>query len=219
MFQSACALYRECLCSFGAGGPKQKPRIFSYSCLVSPKHVLTCRHVVAGLSERFPWLVTFRRDGIFRCEEIFDDVQTDVAVLGIGQQLSASESAPCSSFPLLSQQPIGQGMTVGYLTRLWKKDFAGEQGVYTYFSSAHTSYRYDTEHGTSVWVLSGGLIESGFSGSPVFLPDGSLIGKIVGASCMMAGTEGLPEVPCYFPQISGNSSIPREVLQAIADAR
>lgn len=219
MFQEACAVYRECLCSVGGGGPTNNPRIFGYSCLLSPQHVLTCRHIVANLMKRFEWLVAFKREGIFKCEVIFDDRQTDLAVLVTTEQITEGQGKPCANYPLLARQSLTQGMTVGYLTRLWKQDHKGEQGVYNYFSSAHTSYLFDTEHGTTVWVLSGGLIESGFSGSPVFLPDGSLIGKVVGVAAMTADLEGLPKVPCYFPQISGNHSLPREVLKAIADAR
>ena len=118
MFQRAYSIYKQCLCSFGGGDRETKPRIFGYSCLLSPTHVITAAHIVREMRSRQFWTVVFAPQGAYRCEVIFSDEEVDIAILQLIEQIASCEGKPCTTFPLLSQNKLRMGMTVGYLTRL-----------------------------------------------------------------------------------------------------
>jgi hypothetical protein len=70
------------------------------------------------------------------------------------------------------------GNSVGYLAWLKLPDGRGTN----YFGSAFVSAMKRPTGGMGVrWMLSEGLIQSGFSGSAVFTPEGSILGVITDA--------------------------------------
>jgi S1-C subfamily serine protease len=192
MFQQACLMYEEVLCSFGGGTHEVKGKLHGAACLVSPRHVVTAAHNVQKAKTEYDWPVVSKFDGLFKCEVMAINETADVAILRATEKLAdATIRKVPTRYPAIKNPTIGMGMTVGYMTWLQKK--ASRRSLFWYFSTASVSYLGECPDGNQRWVLSGGFVEPGFSGSPVFLPDGSLIGMLVGATTMsqQIGIEGI----------------------------
>ena len=210
MFQEACRLYHLCNCAVG-GGPAsdRRGRIFGRGCLVSPTHVITATHVVKPLARQ-----TFtRRDGLFGAEIVFADEQYDVALLRATERIETWDNEPVSQFPPLCDRLPEIGMLVGYMGTLHKTNaVTGKSRGYTYFAANYVSFRND-----SSWILGGGFGESGFSGSPVFLPNGNLIGVMTGSMTFSADLDNDPGIPQHFPSIAPIKPFVQQIKTALAN--
>ena len=201
MFQDACARYEMVFCNFGGGSPDIKGKLHGLSCLLSPIHVLTAAHNVRNAMEKYAWPVVSKFDGLFKCESLWASEEWDIAILQATDLISPANHETPDRYPVISYQPIKLGMTVGYLSWL-HKNFVSRRSMVKYFSSAHVAFRGESEEGHSRWDLSSGFVEPGFSGTPVFLPDASLVGIVVGATTMAQKNTVVDATIHTSPQIS-----------------
>ena len=197
MFQAACRLHLGTMARVGGVGDAGVGRSFGLGCAMSPRHVLTAAHVAQqGLQAcgQASALVGMR---LHRCEVVYRSDKLDLAVLQLGKVVFEHKDhwVP-DAFPKAASQRPGFGMSVGYMGVLRR---AGDS--YSSFSPASLSFF--MRDGSGNWALSGGFIESGFSGGPVFLPDGSVIGLMIQSMQFTGGADNqvphLHTVPVMSP--------------------
>lgn len=177
MFQQACNLIRPSLCVVGNGST-----ILGTGFHVSPTIVITANHFFPAQGGS-PTILN--DSGVFQCSFHHQSPDRDIAILSVGGQISPQgdpQSHPMTltcvaSFPQ-------QGMTVGYMSILRKHDQGRDRRYNVFFDGAFT---HEIGNGPqhSQWVINNGLMEEGFSGSPVFLPTGEIVGVIVRATQVM----------------------------------
>ncbi len=223
MFRSAVAVYQDLFCSFGGGSAETDARIHAMSCLVSPRHVITVAHVLRDIAKTYSWPVVSKFDGLFRCETAFISDEDDIAVMQTTDLIAPHQYQlrPPQAYPEVSPKDVAWGMRVGYLSRLRKPESSGRNDS-MYFSSADVAYRGESEEGHARWVFSSGFSEPGFSGSPVFLADGSLVGVLAGTTAMFQEPpdygEAIPPIPWALPHIATIPQISKELLREIAES-
>lgn len=153
-----------------------------------------------------------RRDGLFAAEIVFADEQYDIALLKATERIETWDNEPPSQFPILSDRLPEIGMLVGYIGTLRKTHaVTGKSRGYTYFAANYVSFRDD-----SSWILGGGFGESGFSGSPVFVPNGELLGVISGSTTFAAELDADPGIPQHFPSIGPIGPFVQQIKSALA---
>lgn len=142
---------------------------------------------------------------------IHSDAAEDIAILEVVKLFKATGQPLCTTFPVLSSQIPQRGMSVGYLTTFWKPSPDGLRTPLEYFGAAHVSYMGYDVSGNRRWVLTGEFAESGFSGSPVFRPNGELISIITGVVSYSAILGGQAGLPVNFPMTTIYISIPAPI--------
>lgn len=219
MFQQACEIYRQVFCDFGGGSPTVQGKLHSTACLLSSRHVITAAHNVRQMEEKYSWPVVTKFDGLFKCQTAAIDDKIDIAVLRITEQLAESSLDKPARYPQLATNNLAMGMTVGYMTWLHKKSPSG-RSQFLYFGTAHVSHLGESELGHPTWILDTGFVEAGFSGSPVFLPDCSLVGIMVGSNAFTQdlGRGGVPPIVHCFPQVSSVPNLPPPLAEDIRKA-
>lgn len=219
MFHEACNQYLPTLCSFGGGDTQTKGRLHAHCCLLSPTHVLTAAHCVEMATTTYSYPVVSKHDGLFRCELLYSHPTLDVAILETTANLATTDRTAPRTYPNYLPVELNFGMQIGYITWLRKRDSSGDFKMYQYFGCGYTAFLGPSSDNTPRWVLSNGLIESGFSGSPAFTADGQLVGVVTGASRMAAEIDGVPSLPVQYPQISPLPALSNDLMQAIAFAK
>jgi hypothetical protein len=216
MFQAACAIYEPCLVQVGGPTSGGGATLHGTGCLLSPVHFITALHVVKDATARYGGIAVAKYDGLYKAKLLASCPKCDVAVLEAIDKLDTSSLKKPGTWPAFKENhAFARGMTVGYMSFLRKADAAGKPSTFTFFSAAHVSFLGRDEHNNPRWVLSGGFSESGFSGSPVFLPDGTLVGVSVSTLLMNAEVEDCPFVPHCFPQVSAIPPVGKAVVDEI----
>jgi hypothetical protein len=104
-------------------------------------------------------------------------------------------------------------MSVGHLSRLSKvNEITGNRESSVFFSGGFISHLIRKPE--TRWAVIGGFCEDGFSGSPVFLNDGSLLGVLV--ETIQTGSETDHPIPqmYMFPVISALAPFRDQILAA-----
>jgi S1-C subfamily serine protease len=145
--------------------------------VISPDHILTNAHVVAGVTSR--QTVTTSR-GTLRAQVVFYDPQVDVAVLYVpgldlqplqfAAQASPGDSAVVAGFPLDAQSLHTVPARIG--------DIQNAQGPNIYQTSTVTRQIYEIR----------ALVESGNSGGPLLSPQGTVDGVVFAAAVGVSDT-------------------------------
>ncbi len=186
MFQMACQTIQSCLCRYW-GIVDDKIRVIGSGCLLASDLVLMARHLVIDTQTQGGEPTIFKRDGVFQCRIEWDNANSDLVLLRTVNCTKQSSQPPPTQFPVIGSVLPNQGMLLGYMACLRR------EGAHLinlpYFSSGHVSFIKHSDHEAMRYVFSGGIIEGGFSGGPVFQPNGSIIGVLV--SAFQTQTQGL----------------------------
>jgi S1-C subfamily serine protease len=181
MFEKAAALHHKAHCCVGGINDQTgNGAVHGIGCFIHPSYVLTAAHVLRPVGDRYSWALVTTAAGGFKCEIRKTWPAWDIAVLKvvapIGDNSVPTEEQPTSA--PLSKADVYIGSAVGVFSRIRLYD---EFGVKAHFSSGYISMLMFPEDSSSTYnlALSNIVIQVGFSGSAVFLPDGSVVGVIV----------------------------------------
>jgi hypothetical protein len=115
---------------------------------------------------------------LFRCKIAYESSAQDIAVLIAEDLLERVEWPEPTRYPEWPMSLPKHGMSVGYMARLQMSNSASM----TYFAqSALSMIVLDEQSQARRFMLGNGIIQSGFSGSAVFSPDGRIHGILVQA--------------------------------------
>jgi hypothetical protein len=179
MFKTAAAMYWNLLCNIGGGNGPHDGKSLGFGCLLTPNHFITANHCVTEALSRYSFLVALTHKGLSKCKPVWSSEDHDLCVLLLEDILDPRHVSECpTSFPSDFRQAVSWGSTVGYISAFSRADESGETNRYTFFSSAEISFLARGD-GAAKFALASGFIESGVSGSPVFLPSGAFVGVIV----------------------------------------
>jgi hypothetical protein len=179
MFSNACRFYWNLVCSIGGGSPTIKGKLHGKGCLLSPNHAITALHVVTGMVQRYKWPVIMKHDGLFKCEVMLQSNELDIALLRATEKIEDFSLDQPSGYPTVASSNPFLGMSVGFIGVI-SLEGESKNERHTTFSQASTSYFFvDERHKGPRFALTGGLIQQGFSGGPVFTANLELVGLIV----------------------------------------
>lgn len=213
MFRDAFVAARPCL--WYALAPKSRHPIGQVF-LVSPRVVVTAAHVVEKGGNGA--LRVGLRDGVWSTELAIYDLDADVAVAVLSQRLeemSLNVGAP-TSFPAVSDSPLCFGDSVALLGYLRRKDVETEKPVSQVIVTSGILSHWRKAGEQSVhWAVHGAFAEPGFSGGPVFTPDGRFVGVTSGNDLMYSQTalNAPMEFPLFAPLLPHREKI-MEVVAA-----
>ncbi len=181
MFRELCDTYLPCVREIG-GGSAASQKVHGTGCLIGPTTLITARHVLTEMrapsGARYPMNLVYLHDGAYRAELAWELDPLDLAILRIEERVKASEvlqddPAPPRTFPrICDPADVRLGSQLCYLSRPDGRP---------YFAPGFVASTVPMKPGE--FVLSGtGTIEHGYSGSPVFAPDGRLAGVITASA-------------------------------------
>lgn len=203
MFQKACSVIEPCLVQVGGATPDGGANLHGTGCLLSALHVLTACHVVQEAKAKYGTIAISKYDGLFKAEVMASSSKADIAVLQTTDKLQDASLPKPTAWPDFQEDfKPRRGMSLGYLSFLRKNDPGGIPRTCVFFSGGHVAYLARDKQDNPRWTLDHGFSESGFSGSPVFTPDGTIVGVSVITLLMGTVIEGLPSVSMSFPQFS-----------------
>ena len=133
MFEKACKLYWNLVCSVGNNG-----RAYGKGCMLTQRHAITALHVVKGPQRHKACPTIMKHDGLFACEVLLGSEQFDVALLCATKQIRSFEPAQPEGYPSISATKPFLGLSVGYIGSLTIED--DEEKGRTHFFLKH-AYR------------------------------------------------------------------------------
>jgi Trypsin-like peptidase domain len=212
MFTSSAAHFFDCTCSVG-GGRYGKPavgRMHGMGCLLDKSHVLTAAHCWTGVQDEYEWPAVATLDGLYRCDVAFYSEESDILLLRLLERVLKSPTSleQPERYAQLGDDQIFLGSQVGFISRLTLHKTFDETSTRSHFSAAFVSMLVPGKNATQVrFALSGTVMQKGFSGSPVFLPSGSIVGILVESLSFRANVDD-ENAPIYvLPVISPVRSV------------
>jgi hypothetical protein len=184
MFERAAQMHFGCNCKVG-GGSQHNVNVgqsHGMGCALDAKHALTAAHCWTGVDDRYDWPIVLRPDGLFRCEIVFENAEADVMILRSVEPLPVNSKylRQITHYPTISPAPISLGTEIGFVSRLSLHDSIEDVSTHTHFAHGFISMMLPSEKGNGMrFAVSGTVMQKGFSGSAVFLPDGSIVGVLV----------------------------------------
>jgi hypothetical protein len=173
VFKNAASVYYQCLSQLCIGPGPHNIVPVGNACLLSQQFAITAHHCVSPGPKPGLKMMAFSGEAVYECVPFLPFPEHDLCVVELTRELGRCGEGRPLSFPTWLGGPISLGSTVGYLGRFCVKRDQDEIVGSIFFSSAEVSF--PTRSG---FALANGFVEPGFSGSPVFLPDGALVGVI-----------------------------------------
>ena len=161
----------------GGGSRDVKGKFYGMGCQLDGEHVLTARHVWQEIRERYAWPVALTADALYKCEPVFEQEDAELLVLRATERVQEIESSRLTHYPKVSSKPAFPGKTVDYLAKLEIREL---DSSHTYFSTSSLSMLMRGAGGKALHIaMTGGLVQKGFSGGPVFDEDGDVLGVLI----------------------------------------
>lgn len=176
-FLKAFRFYNDLYCNIGVKFDREES-FFGAGCVLSEEYLLTARHIVKKRIRLGGYPVAMKHDGYFKCEIAFELAELDIIILKVISKGEVVESKNrIKQFPKIKKEPLSIGLAVGYIGDIKTHDEKNnlEPRLATCFSQAYISFIQEP----NFLGLSGGIVQQGFSGSPVFSEDTKLLGMIV----------------------------------------
>jgi hypothetical protein len=182
MFSTAVSTFSQVKCFVGWNSKQDGIKFSGSGCILTPDVAVTALHTLRPIPFPGASPILNKHDGIYHGTIEVAAEDEDIAVIRIGARITGlqkNHQAP-KSYPLLPTAPPAIGMSVGYLARITFTDGTGAP----YFAPAALSAMVplDPPYKGSApplrCMLSDGIIQSGFSGSAVFSPDGVIHGVL-----------------------------------------
>ncbi|MDX6289986.1 MAG: Trypsin-like peptidase domain [Blastocatellia bacterium] len=177
MFLESAKLHFSTQAHVGGSSANKNAIMYGKGCWLSKTHLLTACHIWRQVRQEYDWLVAIRYDGLYKCAIVFESAEADLLLLKIDKKLADADLSIPQQYPPLSSRKSFLGQTVGYIASL--KIPANENSGHTYFSMASVSMLMDGGQGVLRFALTGGLIQKGFSGGPVFEQNGDVVGILI----------------------------------------
>lgn len=179
MFTNACRFYWNLVCSVGGGSTTIKGKLHGKGCLLSPNHAITALHTVTDMFQRYTWPLLMKHDGLFKCEVVLESKGLDVALLKTTEKIEDFTLDQPLGYPTIFSSNPFLGLSVGFIGVI-SLEGETENERHTTFSQASTSYFFGDKQSDGLrYALTGGFVQKGFSGGPVFGTNSELIGLIV----------------------------------------
>lgn len=184
MFKSSAAHFFDCRCSVGGGRYGSHPvgKLHGMGCLLDKSHVLTAAHCWTSVKDKYEWPAVATLDGLFRCDMAFYSEESDILLLRLVDLVQESPSSlkQPERYAQLGDDQIFLGSQVGFISQLTLHNTLEDTSTRTHFSAAFVSMLIPGRgEAHARFALSGTIMQKGFSGSPVFLPSGSIVGVLV----------------------------------------
>jgi len=215
MFSESARLHFQTCSDIGGGSRRAIGKLFGKGCWLSDRHVLTALHVWRHISDTYEWPVARRYDGLYKCEIAFEQANADLLILRTVEKLEHAEFSKPFKYPGISANPAFLGKSVGYLATL-KVPNGGVTDHHSYFSSACVSMVLKSDSSKAPYLaLTGGLIQRGFSGGPVFEENGDIVGVLVQSLRFPLDLENPMLSIATMPIISPTLPHRKEILSAL----
>jgi len=221
MFQRAAQEHFCWHCSVGGGSEDGSGKVYGCGCLLHPRYVLTAAHIWNGVRETHHWPIVTRPTGAFRCEVVQEWKEWDIMVLRLLQKLPRfpEEETVLQRYASLSDSRVFLGSHVGVISRLTLFDEFLSRDSKAHFSAGYVSMLWPAKDGQlEMHALSNIVVQRGFSGSPVFLPDGSIVGVLVQTISFPIDFEEPDGSRYVLPIMSPVLDIRDDVRQILADS-
>lgn len=176
MFKKACNFYWNLVCQIGGGSKVHKGKLHGSGCLLSSEIALSALHIINETSHLYDYPVILKNDGVYKAKVILEIQQNDVVLLQCVEKIKSADIGTISRYPDLNFPNPFIGTSVGYLAGLHLKDDSYKDSRHTFFSQAFVSALMKNENDGISMMLSQGIVQKGFSGSPVFTNECELIG-------------------------------------------
>jgi hypothetical protein len=180
MFEQAARQHSKWNCSVGGRAT------VGMGCFLSDEIVLSAAHVLSGVERSSDSPCVVHTSGVFRCEILREWSDWDIILLRTVERIkdpavTKTPNAPPEPYPKLSQEKMYIGREVGMFSRLRLADQQGDHGSVSIFTSGRVSLgRYPKDENQKLmYGLSNTVVQRGFSGSAVFLENGSVVGVLV----------------------------------------
>jgi Trypsin-like peptidase domain len=183
MFEQAAQQHFEWHCQVGGTSIDRKGICVGMGCFLTDNIVLSAAHVWGAVREKYEWPCVVHSTGGFRCEVLREWPAWDVIVLRTkalirDSAVTKTQRTPRPSQPVLSQERMYLGREVGVFSRL---SLMNEEDSLSLFTSGRvSSFHFPTDDNQRLkYGLANTVVQKGFSGSAVFLADGSIVGVLV----------------------------------------
>jgi hypothetical protein len=134
------------------------------------------------VQDKYEWPAVVTLDGLFRCDVAFYSEESDILLLRLLERVRKSPTSleQPERYAQLGDDQIFLGSQVGFISQLKLHKTLDETSTRSHFSATFVSMLLPGKNATHVrFALSGTVMQKGFSGSPVFLPSGSIVGVLV----------------------------------------
>jgi hypothetical protein len=215
MFEQAAQQHFEWHCQVGGISSDQKGICVGMGCFLSKNIVLSAAHVWSGLHDSYEWPCVTHSTGGFRCEVLREWPDWDVIILRTIERIlgPAVTKTPGTAHPTLSQEKMYLGREVGMFSRLDLTAEEGSRDSLSLFTSGRVSSHHfpKSENQKLKHGLANTVVQRGFSGSAVFLPDGSVVGVLVEGISFPIDLENLSWGRYVIPLVSPLYEIREEI--------
>jgi S1-C subfamily serine protease len=179
MFSNACRFYWDLVCNVGGGSPTIEGKLHGKGCLLSPNYAITALHTVTKMLQQYKWPLIMKSDGVFKCDVVLQSSELDIALLKTTEKIKDIKRDQPLSYPTIASSNPSLGLSVGFIGVVTLEGETKNER-HTTFSQASTSYFFLEEQSKGLrYALTGGFIQQGFSGGPVFAANSELIGLLV----------------------------------------
>jgi hypothetical protein len=186
MFEQAAQQHFEWHCQVGGISSDENGLCTGMGCFLAANIILSAAHAWESIRNRYEYPLVMHSSGGYRCEVLKEWLDWDVIVLRTVEQIRHRQGTDTANearaaFPLVSKERMYLGREVGMFSRLSTIDEQGGRESQSLFTSSRVSSVQwpKSEKEKFTYGLSNTVVQRGFSGSAVFLQDGSVVGVLV----------------------------------------
>lgn len=204
MFQDAAKLYWKARCFVGGGSPSIPGKIHGGGCQIADDLVVSALHVWTEISHQYDYPVAGISSGLHRCEIIFQSDSHDVMLLRAVEKINDNSLYDSVEYPKFCNDYPTVGMSVGFVSRLELYETIDNRRGHTFLGNGEVCMNIKSlDDEVHNFAISATVMQKGFSGSPVFRPDGTLIGVLIQTVRFRAEIEDL-SAPVYQLPVFGS---------------
>jgi hypothetical protein len=220
MFEQAAQQHFEWHCQVGGISSDENGLCTGMGCFLAANIILSAAHVWESIRNRYEYPLVMHSSGGYRCEVLREWLDWDVIVLRTVHQIQGTDTAnkARAAFPPLSKERMYLGREVGMFSRLTTINEQGGRQSQSLFTSSRVSSVQlpKSEKEKLTYGLSNTVVQRGFSGSAVFLQDGSVVGVLVQFISFPIDLENLSWGRYVLPLVSPVYEIRDQIAELLA---